>query len=208
MKGARSHGGAAAAGGAWGVYCTACSKRLQDYTPRCVVHPDERPPLVLRAAPTSEQIKLITYDRRTRRTEERAARLLADGADKLADRLTNDVRIRSMEIRDGMSLDLEPSREMAAMWVGAARGMLGDAPNYTETPIEVPTDDDPKVTMEVKLAGEIERYAFTLQRVGKLTPHQARGQAEARADAAERRALEVERENERLRQEVARLRDR
>jgi hypothetical protein len=38
----------------------------------------------------------------------------------------------------------------------------------------------------VKLAGEMERYVFILQRVGpgKLTPHEARKKAEAERDEA------------------------
>lgn len=130
---------------------------------------------------------------------ERAAELEAEGVEKMAERFADELRVRSMDFRNGLSMDLEPAREQVAIWVGAARGMLGDAPNYTETPIEIPTDDDPKVSMELKLAGEIERYAFVLQRVGKLTPHQARMQAEARADEAERAVT-------RLREEIARLR--
>lgn len=82
--------------------------------------------------------------------------------------------LKSMDFRNGMAMDLEPAREMVAHWVGAARAMLGDAPNYSETPI----------TMDVKVAESPETFAFTLQRVGKLTPHQARQRAEARIAAA------------------------
>jgi hypothetical protein len=83
--------------------------------------------------------------------------------------------IRSMDFRNGIDMELAPARDMVAQWVGAARAMLGDAENYTETPIE----------MTVKVAEEPERYAFVLQRVGKLTPHQARQAAEERAEHAE-----------------------
>lgn len=131
--------------------------------------------------------------------EQAAAELEAEGVERMADRFMEQTKIRAMEIRGGMDLDLEPARELVALWVGAARGMLGDAPNYTETPIEAPTDNDPKVSMEVKLAGEIDRYAFVLQRVGKVTPHQARMQAEERADRAEEEAAQ-------LREEISRLR--
>lgn len=88
--------------------------------------------------------------------------------------------LRAADFRTGMAMELEPAREMVAHWVGAARAMLGDAPNYTETPIE----------MEVKVAESPERYAFVLQRVapGALTPHEARQQAEKRAEKAERAA--------------------
>ncbi|MFD0851353.1 hypothetical protein ACFQ07_03945, partial [Actinomadura adrarensis] len=129
--------------------------------------------------PTTEQIKLRMFARRAERAEQRAAQLEAEGLEKMADRFMERTRIRSMDFQNGMSMDLEPARELVAIWVGVARGMLGDAPNYSETLVEPPTDDDPKLTMEVKLAGELERYAFTLQRVGRVTPHQARMQAEA-----------------------------
>jgi hypothetical protein len=78
-----------------------------------------------------------------------------------------------------MSMELEPAREMVAHWVGAARGMLGDAENYSETPVE----------MVVKVAESPETFAFTLQRVGKVTPHQARQRAEQERDRL-RAALE------------------
>ncbi|MEU4825080.1 hypothetical protein AB0H37_24680 [Actinomadura sp. NPDC023710] len=143
--------------------------------------------------------KLDEERQRADTAEQVAGELEAEGVERMADRFMEQTKIRSMEIRGGMDLDLEPSRELVALWVGAARGMLGDAPNYTETLFEVPTDDDPKVSMEVKLAGEVDRYAFVLQRVGKVTPHQARMQAEERADRAEEEAAQ-------LREEISRLR--
>lgn len=85
--------------------------------------------------------------------------------------------LKAMDFRNGMAMELEPARELVAHWVGAARAMLGDAPNYTETPVE----------MEVKVGESPERFAFVLQRVAPdaLTPHQARQRAEERADKAE-----------------------
>ncbi|WP_425832615.1 hypothetical protein [Streptomyces fractus] len=85
--------------------------------------------------------------------------------------------LKAADFRNGMAMEIEPARELVAHWVGAARAMLGDAPNYTETPIE----------MEVKVGESPERFAFVLQRVvrGALTPHQARQRAEERADQAE-----------------------
>jgi hypothetical protein len=77
-------------------------------------------------------------------------------------------------------MEMEPAREAAALWVGAARGLLEGAENYSE------------ISMEFKLAGDWQRYAFHVQRAGKLTPHEARRQAEA--------------EREELRAEVERLR--
>jgi hypothetical protein len=107
-----------------------------------------------------------------------------EAVNRMAARLLDDYRLRSMDFRDGASLDLEPSREMVARWVGAARGMPGDAPNYTETEVDLGLPDPPGVEMTVGLAGE-ERFVFRLQRRGKLTPHQARMRAEERAEAAE-----------------------
>lgn len=85
--------------------------------------------------------------------------------------------LKAMDFRNGMTMEVEPAREMVAHWVGAARAMLGDAPNYTETPIE----------MHVKVGESPERFAFVLQRVapGALTPHQARQRAEERAERTE-----------------------
>lgn len=95
-------------------------------------------------------------------------------AQQWIDKQLAETGLKAMDFRNGMTMELEPAREMVALWVGAARAMLGDAPNYTETPIEKP------VEMEVKVAESPERFAFTLQRVGKLTPHEARQKAEAR----------------------------
>jgi hypothetical protein len=80
---------------------------------------------------------------------------------------------------------VEPARELVAHWVAAARAMLGDAPNYSETEIDFGREDPPGYEMEIKLAGELDRYVFRVQRRGKLTPHQARKLAEERAERAE-----------------------
>lgn len=105
-----------------------------------------------------------------------------EALDRMAEHFINETKIRSMDFRNGMSMNLEPARELAAVWVGCARGMLGDAPNYSET----------SVTFTVSLAGEAERYAFTLQRVGRLTPHEARQQAERELDEWRERAEKAE----------------
>ena len=82
--------------------------------------------------------------------------------------------LRATDFRNGMTMEIEPAHELVAHWVGAARAMLGDAPNYTETPIE----------MHVKVSESPERFAFVLQRVAPdaLTPHQARQEAERQRD--------------------------
>jgi hypothetical protein len=118
---------------------------------------------------------------------------------RMTDQLVQDTRIRSMDFRNGAAMDLEPSRELIARWVGAARGMLGDAPNYCETEIELGRTDPDGFEMTAGLAGDPERFVFRLQRAGRLTPHQARIQAEQRADDAEQRLAEAEAELARLR---------
>lgn len=95
-----------------------------------------------------------------------------EAIDRMAEAFVAESRLRAMDFRNGMKMDIIPAREIAAAWVAAARAMLGDAPNYAETPVE----------METGLAGERERFAFTLQRVGNVTPHQARQAAEAERD--------------------------
>ncbi len=109
-----------------------------------------------------------------------AAGLLADPEqdDQAAQALVDQTQMKGLSVKDGTAtLELVPPHELVLAWVEAARGMLGDAPNYSETRI-----DFPKTEMEVKAAGEYERYVFTLQRAGKLTPHEARKQAEAERD--------------------------
>jgi len=112
-----------------------------------------------------------------------------EAVNRMAARLLDDTRIRSMDFRNGMHMELQPARELAALWVGAARGMLGDAPNYVE--------------METHLAGDPQRYVFRVERCGHLTPHQARIQAEERAADAERQASELRAEVERLSRIIA-----
>ncbi len=97
-----------------------------------------------------------------------------EAVNRMAAQFVDETRIKAMDFRNGISMDLEPAKTLVANWVAAAKTWLDDAGavNYTET--------------EVKLAGEVERYAFILQRVGpgKLTPHEARRRAEAERDQA------------------------
>lgn len=105
----------------------------------------------------------------------------AEAVERYAAEMAERARIRSMEIRNGtFSLSLEDAQEMTAAYVATARTMLGDAENYSETCVDFPAG---KVELELKLAGEVNRYVFTVQRAGKLTPHEARIQAEAERDA-------------------------
>lgn len=79
-------------------------------------------------------------------------------------------RIKSMDFSNGAVMEIVPARDAVLGWVGAARALLDDAPNYSETVMEFGIAEDPQ------------RYAFTVQKIGKLTPHQARQRAEAERD--------------------------
>jgi hypothetical protein len=72
-----------------------------------------------------------------------------------------------------VELDLVVARDGRTLCLHTAHTMFADVPNYSETSAEFPNGQ----------AGI--RYAFTVQRVGKLTPHEARRAAEARADKAD-----------------------
>jgi hypothetical protein len=100
--------------------------------------------------------------------------------------------IRAMDFRNGMQMELEPARELLAHQVAAARAMLGDAPNYTETKLEY----------DVKVAESPELYTIVIQRhaPGALTPHEARQKAEARV-------AELEAELEQLNSQMREARD-
>lgn len=92
---------------------------------------------------------------------------------RMAAQLVDEVRFRSMEIRAG-HLDITgiQAREIAATWVGASRALLKDAENYAEIRMQFPDHEQEQV------------YAFTVQKVGKRTPHELRRQAEAERDEA------------------------
>ena len=117
----------------------------------------------------------------------RLAEFEEQGIDKFAADLAERAGIRSMEIRDGgFNMDIVEAREITANYVAAARAMLGDAENYSETRVDFPAEH---VDLELKLAGELERYVFTVQRAGKVTPHEARVKAEQERDDARALAL-------------------
>lgn len=113
-----------------------------------------------------------------------------EAVEHATDQLVADMRLRSMEIRGGtFDMDITEAREMAALYVGMARTMLGDAENYSETPIAFPKEH---VDLTVKVAESPEEYVLIVQRAGKLTPHQARKRAEAERDAALARVADLE----------------
>ncbi|MEV1006111.1 hypothetical protein [Streptomyces sp. NPDC049881] len=97
-----------------------------------------------------------------------------DGRDEEArerwiQRQLDETGIRAMDFRNGATMELKPARDLLAHWVAAARAMLGDAPNYTET-----------IDLGIKMAESPERYTLVVQRhaPGALTPHEARERAE------------------------------
>lgn len=114
--------------------------------------------------------------------------LLAEAAtQKWVAEQTRQIGVRSMEFRNGATMDLEPAREMLAMWIGACRGLIGDGPNYSETPMDLLAKVGDKVEMGVKIAeSPAERYVITVQRdqPGTLTPHELRRAAEVARDLA------------------------
>lgn len=132
-----------------------------------------------------KRIATVLGPRRRQLTEAVMAEVEQEAVDRMAATFVDETRLKSMDFRNGASMDVEPAREIVAAWVAAARAMLGDAPNYSETEIDFGLADPPGYEMEVKLAGEVDRYVFRVQRRGKLTPHQARKLAEERAEAAE-----------------------
>lgn len=106
-----------------------------------------------------------------------------EALDRMANTLLDETNLRAMDFRNGMSMEIEPARALAANFVGAARAMLGEAPNYSETPVEMTTS----IAADPDVPATWEKFAFIVQRIapGKLTPHEARMAAEQRAERAE-----------------------
>lgn len=114
----------------------------------------------------------------------------AEVADARAAAVADQTALKGMTVDEGaLVLELGPPRELVIAWVDAARKMLGGAENYSETRIDFPTE---AVSMEVGAAGESERYVFTVQRAGRLTPHEARQRAEAEVEQLRARLAELE----------------
>ncbi|MFG2276734.1 hypothetical protein ACGFNY_44125 [Streptomyces chartreusis] len=108
-------------------------------------------------------------------------------AQQWIDKQLAETGIRSVDFRNGVHMDIASARELLAHQVAAARAMLGDAKNYSETKLE----------FDVKVAESPELYTIVIQRHGPgvLTPHEARLKAEARV-------AELEAEIRRLRGET------
>lgn len=110
--------------------------------------------------------------------------------ERVANVLADQTALKGMTVEEGaLMLELGPPRALVIAWVDAARKMLGGAENYSETRIDFPTG---AVSMEVSAAGEFERYVFTVQRAGKVTPHEARRRAEAEVERLRARLAELE----------------
>ncbi|MFD5848336.1 hypothetical protein [Streptomyces chartreusis] len=108
-------------------------------------------------------------------------------AQQWIDKQLEETGIRSADFRNGVHMDIASARELLAHQVAAARAMLGDAKNYSETKLE----------FDVKVAESPELYTIVIQRRGPgvLTPHEARLKAEDRV-------AELEAEIRRLRGET------
>lgn len=78
-------------------------------------------------------------------------------------------RIKRLDIVGGaLQAELIPPQSFATAFIETARASLGSADNYMEYELSDGTTG--------------ERFAVRVQRVGKLTPHQARQEAEAERD--------------------------
>jgi hypothetical protein len=116
----------------------------------------------------------------------------AAAVERMADKLLNEMRLNSAGVRNGTwEMDLAEAREMAALYVGMCRPLLGDAQNYTETPVgPFPKES---VSLTVKIAESPDDwYILTVQRKWGKTPHELRKQAEAERDLALAQVAELQ----------------
>ncbi|MET8006159.1 hypothetical protein [Nonomuraea glycinis] len=121
--------------------------------------------------------------------------------DAEAKALADKTKLRGISV-DGsrVTVDIVPPEEIAATWLHFARQTLGDAVNYAESSYEIPpsANTHPEVLRSITIplhpAGKArERYTITVQRVGKLSPHEARILAEDRAQQADAKAERLNR---------------
>lgn len=144
-----------------------------------VIHDTIRDIDTVRGKPAGRTGREIAHFNSERLADAVLAEIDDEAIDRMAKHYIDETHIKALEIRDGANLELKPAQDMVALWVAAARTMLGGAENYSETPVGLPS-----VSMDVKLAGEYESFTLTVQRAGKLTPHQARVKAEEERDDA------------------------
>lgn len=95
-------------------------------------------------------------------------------------------KLKTMDFRNGITMELEPAQDLLAGFVAAARTFLKSAENYSEMTFADAREDPNKLSysMGISIPELPERYTLTVQRVapGKLTPHEARAKAEAERD--------------------------
>jgi hypothetical protein len=143
-----------------------------------VIHDTIRNIDTVRGKPAGRTGREIAHFNSERLADAVLAEIDDEAIDRMAKHYIDETHIKALEIRNGANLELQPAQDMVALWVAAARTMLGDAENYSETPVGLPSS----VSMDVKLASEYEMFTLTVQRAGKLTPHQARERAEQQRD--------------------------
>jgi len=127
----------------------------------------------------------------TRVRPETSAGYSPDELDAIADELLSDAvarqwtaeqmaqtKVRTLDFRNGVDMELEPAQDLAASLVAAARTLLGGADNYVEATYA--STEYSAYSMTVSIPELPERYTLTIQRVapGKCTPHEARVRAE------------------------------
>jgi hypothetical protein len=114
--------------------------------------------------------------------------------DARAEELLNQVLLHEMgpTARGGIEIVTSAPPEITAVFVSWAHAMLGPAPNYVEQAFEFTS------------SATDERFTITVQRVGpgKLTPHEARAQAERERDARAEQVTDLRRRLDEAQQSV------
>ncbi|MEV1173066.1 hypothetical protein [Nonomuraea sp. NPDC049784] len=114
--------------------------------------------------------------------------------DARAEELLNQVLLHGMgpTASGGIEIITSAPPEITAVFVSWAHAMLGPAPNYVEQAFEFTS------------RATDERFTITVQRVGpgKLTPHEARAQAEQDRDAYAEQVADLRKRLNEVRQSV------
>jgi hypothetical protein len=117
--------------------------------------------------------------------QEIAESFLSDAVAQVwVNRQLGETSVKMLDFRNGLAMDLEPAQELVALFVGMCRGLLGNAPNYSETVMDhLPRVGD-QIEQTVKVAESPDRYVITVKRdaPGAMSPHQAREKAEKQRD--------------------------